>query len=34
VFAEAAQKHLGSKDLNKLFPSYSAEQGKFRGFLS
>jgi uncharacterized protein (DUF1501 family) len=34
VFAEAAQKHLGSKDLNKLFPSYSAEKEKFRGYLS
>jgi hypothetical protein len=29
VFAEAAQKHLGSKDLNKLFPSYSAEKESF-----
>ncbi|PYS89722.1 MAG: hypothetical protein DMF62_06540 [Acidobacteria bacterium] len=34
VFAEAAQKHLGSKDLNKLFPSYSADKEKFRGYLS
>ena len=34
VFAEAAFKHLGSKDLNKLFPNYSATKEKFRGFLS
>ena len=34
VFAEAAFKHLGSKDLNKLFPNYSAANEKFRGFLS
>jgi uncharacterized protein (DUF1501 family) len=34
VFAEAAIKHLGSKDLNKLFPNYAASASKFRGFLS
>ena len=33
VFAEAAFKHLGSTDLNKLFPNYSATKEKFRGFL-
>ena len=33
VFAEAALKHLGSKDLNKLFPNYSATKEKFRGYL-
>jgi uncharacterized protein (DUF1501 family) len=33
VFAEAAFKHLGSKDLNKLFPNYSSTKEKFRGFL-
>ncbi len=33
VFAEAAYKHLGAKDLEKLFPKYSATKDKFRGFL-
>jgi uncharacterized protein (DUF1501 family) len=34
VFAEAAYKHLGSKDLANLFPKYSTTAGKFKGFLS
>lgn len=34
VFAEVANKHLGSKDLNTLFPKYSANKANFRGFLS
>jgi uncharacterized protein (DUF1501 family) len=34
VFAEVASKHLGTKDLQKLFPNYSASKEKFRGFLS
>ena len=33
VFAEAAFKHLGSKDLAKVFPNYSASKEKFRGYL-
>ena len=33
VFAEAAFRHFGAKDLAKLFPNYSATQEKFRGFL-
>lgn len=33
VFAEATQKHLGSKDLGKVFPNYAATAAKFRGFL-
>jgi uncharacterized protein (DUF1501 family) len=33
VFAEAAYKHLGSKDIGKIFPGYSASVSKFRGFL-
>lgn len=33
VFAEAAFKHLGTKDLGGLFPKYSATKEKFRGFL-
>ncbi|NOT48291.1 MAG: DUF1501 domain-containing protein [Acidobacteria bacterium] len=34
VFAEAASKHLGAKDINSLFPKYAADRAKFRGFLS
>lgn len=33
VFAEAASKHMGAKDLGKLFPGYTATKGRFRGFL-
>ena len=33
VFAETAGKHLGVKDLNGLFPKYSVDRAKFRGFL-
>ncbi len=33
VFAEAASKHLGSKDLNTLFPKYTVDRSNFRGFL-
>lgn len=34
VFAEAASKHLGARDLNSLFPKYSVNKAKFKGFLS
>jgi uncharacterized protein (DUF1501 family) len=34
VFAEAAFKHLGAKDLKKLFPNYNATKERFRGYLS
>lgn len=34
VFAEAAYKHMGSKDLAKLFPKYSTTPEKFKGFLT
>lgn len=34
VFAEAAAKHLGARDLSALFPKYQADKGKFRGFYS
>ncbi len=34
VFAEAAYKHMGSRDLTKLFPKYSTSPEKFKGFLS
>ena len=33
VFAEAAYAHLGNKNLDKIFPSYSAGKNKFRKFL-
>jgi len=33
VFAEAAYKHMGSHDLKKLFPHYTAAKEKFTGFL-
>jgi len=34
VFGEIAQKHLGNKNLDKIFPNHSANAGKFKGFLS
>ncbi len=34
VFAEVAFKHLGTKDLTKIFPNYAASKEKFRGYLS
>lgn len=33
VFAEAAYKHIGSKDLSKLFPTYTATKEKFKGYM-
>ena len=33
VFAEAAHKHTGAKDLNKIFPNYSAKPANFKGYL-
>lgn len=33
IFAEAAAKHMGAKDLAKIFPNYSATKEKFRGYL-
>ncbi|MBK7391922.1 MAG: DUF1501 domain-containing protein [Chloracidobacterium sp.] len=33
VFAEAANKHLGAKDLAKIFPNYTTAKEKFRGYL-
>ena len=33
VFAEASSKHMGSDDLAKIFPNYSATKEKFRGYL-
>ena len=34
VFAEVASTHLGARDLNSLFPKYSANKANFRGFLT
>ena len=34
VFAEVADKHLGSRDFNKLFPGYKIEISNRRGFMS
>jgi uncharacterized protein (DUF1501 family) len=33
VFAEAASKHMGAKDLDKIFPNYSAKPANFKGYL-
>jgi len=33
VFAEVSAKHLGNKNLDKIFPSYQTNAKKFRGFL-
>lgn len=34
IFAEASLKHMGVRDLAKIFPGYTANSAKFRGFLS
>ena len=34
VFGEVAYKHLGNKYLDKIFPNYSLNTNKFKGFLS
>jgi uncharacterized protein (DUF1501 family) len=34
VFGEVAYKHLGNKNLDKIFPNYSANPSKFKGFVS
>jgi uncharacterized protein (DUF1501 family) len=33
VFAEAAYKHMGTKDLGKIFPRYEAKPANFKGYL-
>jgi uncharacterized protein (DUF1501 family) len=33
VFAEAAYKHMGTKDLGKVFPKYDAQPANFKGYL-
>lgn len=33
VFAEAAYKHMGTKDLDKIFPNFSAKPANFKGYL-
>jgi uncharacterized protein (DUF1501 family) len=34
VFGEIAYKHLGNKDLNKIFPGYKTSVANFKGVLS
>ncbi|CAN5682256.1 DUF1501 domain-containing protein [soil metagenome] len=34
VFAEISQKHLGNKNLDKVFPGYASKQTNFKGILS
>ncbi|HVE58453.1 MAG TPA: DUF1501 domain-containing protein [Pyrinomonadaceae bacterium] len=34
VFGEIAVRHLGNKNLGKIFPNYAASAGNFKGFLS
>jgi len=34
VFGEVSYKHLGNKNLGKIFPNYTANATKFKGFLS
>lgn len=34
VFAEVSQKHLGTTNLKAVFPGYSSEKAKFKGFLA
>jgi uncharacterized protein (DUF1501 family) len=34
VFAEVANKHLGNKNLEKLFPGYKVEPTNLKGFIS
>jgi uncharacterized protein (DUF1501 family) len=34
VFGEIALRHLGNKNLDKVFPNYAAAASKFKGFLS
>ncbi len=33
VFGEVSYKHLGNKNLDKIFPNYSTNSNKFKGFL-
>ena len=33
VFAEVANRHLGVKDIKRLFPNYAASTTNFRGFI-
>jgi uncharacterized protein (DUF1501 family) len=33
VFAEVARKHLGTSNLQTVFPGYAVSEGKFKGFL-
>jgi len=33
VFAEIAQKHLGARDLPKIFPAFNADPGSYLGLM-
>jgi uncharacterized protein (DUF1501 family) len=33
VFGEIASRHLGNKNLQSVFPGYSINESKFKGFL-
>ena len=33
VFAELARKHLGTRNLQAVFPGYAASEAKFRGLV-
>jgi uncharacterized protein (DUF1501 family) len=34
VFAELAQKHLGTRDVNKIFPNHRIDPGNYRGLIA
>jgi hypothetical protein len=34
MFAELAQKHLGARDVNKLFPNHRINPGNYRGLIA
>ena len=34
VFAELAQKHLGARDVNKLFPNHRVNPGNYHGLIA
>ena len=34
VFAELCQKHLGVRDVNKVFPNHRVSPGDYRGLLA
>jgi uncharacterized protein (DUF1501 family) len=34
VFGEVAKRHLGSPNVNAIFPGYASSDAKFKGFLA